>query len=327
MTSITTPQTKADYFATSTSLSLPARCPLLDRCERRAHTIASANNWPLEKAADLVGLKEPIIETIGEGAGHVGGESNFFASGLCPEVNLFETGYALSGFSGKPITKGEYDKYLDPQFKILETGHYSQCAEYSSFYFSSKNQATGYCKYFNLESYLFDEISPNFQHTDQLSTFSFFCIVIWKANRAKSKIAKKLLNQGYSKLDDAVAALVKQIVTAESSKEKMRVLLEDWKFYLPMASAILTVLYPKDFTIYDIRVCDVLSNFHGLDNKTKFEERWNGYIEYRTAVIENTPKALSLRDKDRFLWGKSFAKQLEEDIRNNFRNKSDPESD
>ena len=318
MVSITIPQTKADYFATSASLSLPARCPLLDRCERRAHTIASVNNWHLEKAAELVGLKEPIIETIGEGAGYVGGESNFFASGLCPEVNLFETGYALPGFSGKPTIKGEYDKYLDPQFKILETGHYSQCAEYSAFSFSSAHQATGYCKYFHLEDYLFDDISLQFQRTNRLNAFDFFCIVIWKANRAKSRIAKKLLEKGYSKLDDAVSTLIQQIVIANSSKEKMRILLEDWKFYLPMASAILTVLYPKDFTIYDIRVCDVLSKFHGLDNKKNFEGRWNGYIEYRTAVIENTPKELSLRDKDRFLWGKSFAKQLEKDIRNNF---------
>jgi hypothetical protein len=319
MASIKMPKNKADYFAISASLSLPARCPLLDRCERRAHTIASANNWPLDKAAELAGLKEPIIETIGEGAGHVGGDSSFCASGLCPEVNLFETGYAIGPFSGRPTTKGEYDKYLDPQFKILETGHYSQCAEYSAFVFSSKNQATGYCKYYDLENYLFNEISPQFQRTNQLSTFDFFCIIIWKANRAKSKIAGKLLEQGYSKLDEAVSALIQQVVAAESSKEKMRVLLETWKFYLPMASAILTVLYPHEFTVYDIRVCDVLNGFHGLDNKTHFENRWDGYVKYRTAVIEHTPKELSLRDKDRWLWGQSFAKQLEENIRDGFK--------
>ncbi len=132
MYSMKMPQTKMDYFAISTLLSLPARCPLLDRCERRAHTIASANNWPLEQAAQLIGLKEPIVESIGEGAGQIGGPNNFIASGLCPEVNLFETAFAHPGCANKPITKGEYDKYLDPQFRILETGHYSHCAEYSS---------------------------------------------------------------------------------------------------------------------------------------------------------------------------------------------------
>jgi hypothetical protein len=30
------------------------------------------------------------------------------------------------------------------------------------------------------------------------------------------------------------------------------------------------------------------------------------YQSYKDAVCKNTPTALSLRDKDRFLWGKSF---------------------
>lgn len=315
MVSTKMPQNKSDYFSISTSLSLPARCPLLDRCERRAHTIASANNWPLDKAAELIGLKKPIIETIGEGAGHVGGDSSFCASGLCPEVNLFETGYAIGPFAGKPTTKGEYDKYLDPQFKILETGHYSQCAEYSAFSFLSKNQIfTGYCKYYHLENYLFDEVSPNFQCTNQLSAFDFFCIVIWKANRAKSKIAKRLLDKGYSNLGEAVSTLTEQIIAADSPKEKMRIFLQDWGFHLPMASAILTVLYPEDFTIYDIRVCDVLKNFHDIDNKARFDDRWSGYIQYLSAVKQFDPQELSLRDKDRWLWGKSFHDQLQKDL-------------
>ena len=131
------PQTKSDYFAISVAQSIPARCPLLERCERRAHTIADANEWPLEQAAQTLGLKKPIVRSIGEGAGRIGGTNNFISSGQCPEVNLFESSYALPGFSGKPTIKGEYDKYLDPQFSILETGHYSQCAEYASYAASS----------------------------------------------------------------------------------------------------------------------------------------------------------------------------------------------
>ena len=47
----------------------------------------------------------------------------------------------------------------------------------------------------------------------------------------------------------------------------MRILIEDWAFRLPMASAILTVLYPDSFTVYDIRVCSELQNHHGVRNK------------------------------------------------------------
>jgi hypothetical protein len=114
----------------SAALSLPARCPLLGHCERRAHTIALANQWPLEEAATRVGLRAPIVASVGESAYLIGGETAFVVGGQCPEVNLFENTVALAGFSGVPTVKGEYDKYMNPRVSILETGHFSQCAEY-----------------------------------------------------------------------------------------------------------------------------------------------------------------------------------------------------
>lgn len=63
--------------------------------------------------------------------------------------------------------------------------------------------------YFNLESYLFHTVGPRFAKEKQLSAFDFFCIVAWKANRAKSKIAKKLLSKppgGYDSIEAAVHA-------------------------------------------------------------------------------------------------------------------------
>ena len=180
------------------------------------------------------------------------------------------------------------------------------------------NLAHDYCKYYQLESYLFDEVSPKFQQTNTLSAFDFFCIVIWKANRSKSKIARRLLDHGYSELQGAVTALMQQVAAAHPPKEKLRVFLEDWSFRLPMASAILTVLYPEDFTIYDVRVCDVLGDFHNINNKASFESQWLGYTEFLAAVKNLGPENLSLRDKDRWLWGKSFVEQLHEDIKNTF---------
>lgn len=50
-----------------------------------------------------------------------------------------------------------------------------------------------YLDYYYLEQYLFDVVSARFQTVGTLSAFDFFCIVIWKANRAKSKVAKRLL--------------------------------------------------------------------------------------------------------------------------------------
>ena len=101
-------------------------------------------------------------------------------------------------------------------------------------------------------------------------------------------------------------------------KERLRYLWGDWGLRLPMASAILTVLYPDDFTIYDTRVCDAIKGFHSTGSRSDFERLWAEYVDFRAAVEQAAPKALSLRDKDRYLWGKSFYDQLRRDVEREF---------
>ncbi|HYX71330.1 MAG TPA: hypothetical protein VE732_01045 [Nitrososphaera sp.] len=50
-----------------------------------------------------------------------------------------------------------------------------------------------YLKYFDRERYLFEDVHQRFHAEHSLGAFDFFSIIIWKANRAKSKIALKLL--------------------------------------------------------------------------------------------------------------------------------------
>ncbi len=85
-----------------------------------------------------------------------------------------------------------------------------------------------------------------------------------------------------------------------------------------MASAILTVLYPDEFSVYDVRVCGELGGFSELSNITKFERLWPRYLEFLQAVERAAPEGLTLRDKDRYLWGKSFSCQLVNDIGSKF---------
>jgi hypothetical protein len=179
-------------------------------------------------------------------------------------------------------------------------------------------KAEDYRKYHDLERYLLEEVQPKFERDRCLSTFDFFCIIIWKANRSKSKIANKLISMGYPDLDSTVTALVSAIVSAPTTKERLRVLIEDWKFRLPMASAMLAILYPLEFTVYDVRVCGILKDFHHAKNKANFDDMWSDYCAYLGAVRREVTHIENLRDKDRFLWGKSFALQLEKDIGNRF---------
>ena len=185
-----------------------------------------------------------------------------------------------------------------------------------------------YLKLYNLEKYLFDDVKASFEKNRKLSAFDFFCIIIWKANRAKSKIARRLLAQERSSgndLNNIVERLTSEIAKAEDDKERMRILVEEWAFRLPMASAILTVLYPSSFTVYDVRVCKELKGYHEVQDKTRFADLWTGYQEYLKDVRNSEPTVSALRDKDRTLWARSFEDDLKRDIAGLF--KKEPEQD
>jgi hypothetical protein len=181
-------------------------------------------------------------------------------------------------------------------------------------------------KYYNLEEYLFTEVAGKFKLNSTLSVEDFFCIIIWRAERSKSICAARL-KKGRKSLLDAVNSLMDAIVKANSAKEKLRVLLSDeWGFSLPTASAILTVLYQNEFTVYDFRVCDALEQnkkgargrFKSLGSRANFERPWDEYTDYLKSVKAVVPDNFSLRDKDRWLWGYSFATQLENDAKKEF---------
>jgi len=181
-----------------------------------------------------------------------------------------------------------------------------------------------YLRYFDREQYLFEDVQKHFQKEHSLGAFDFFSIIIWKANRAKSLVARRLLRKDRKSKRDLNArcrVLTRSLYAAPFRKERMRILIEDWGFALPMASAILAVCYPKDFALYDYRVRDQIKGSPKL-NTRNFDNLWKGYEEYMANVAKLAPSSLSLRDKDKFLYGKSNAVQLREDIRRSFK-KSD----
>jgi hypothetical protein len=88
-----------------------------------------------------------------------------------------------------------------------------------------------------------------------------------------------------------------------------------------MATAILSILWPDRFTVYDVRVCGQLGRFGDLATQSRFDRIWPGYCEYLQAVNDAVPGPRSLREKDRVLWATSAAQQLEADIARGFAGK------
>ena len=163
-----------------------------------------------------------------------------------------------------------------------------------------------YRRYYDLESYLFDEVGPRYRELGRLSAYDFFCIVIWKGSNLKSRIRALLRAKAKTRdLNAVVEQVTRELWNKQSAKDKMRYLMEDWRFRLPMSSAILTVLQPNDFTVYDKRVAEMVKG-PDLRGIVWSDSLWNKYLEYKEKVERQGPESLSLRDKNQWLWGKSF---------------------
>lgn len=187
--------------------------------------------------------------------------------------------------------------------------------------------ATDYSEFADLNGYLFDRVGKAFRDSEALPAVDLFTIFIWKANRSKYKCREIVAKRGRE--DATGAALVAQpgdfergaeklriaILGAQSDSDKLKAVLE-FGFRMPMASAILSVLYPDVFTVYDYRVHQITEFAGSFGNRRWTNNCWRTYEAYRAKVIEAAPAGLSLRQADQYLWGKSFALDREDQSAN-----------
>jgi hypothetical protein len=167
-------------------------------------------------------------------------------------------------------------------------------------------QPVDFIRFYNQEDYLFTDVNGAFNSRGYLTPEEFFAIIIWKAERAKGYIKKKLQSRGPG-LPTAVEALTRAIHDAGSDKDRLRLLLNEWGFLLPMVIAILTVLYPDRFTVYDFRAREELRIPDFAGRKAEIDRYFNEYL----LKVEAVSAASTLRDKDRYLWGKSAYQSLQ----------------
>lgn len=163
-----------------------------------------------------------------------------------------------------------------------------------------------YRKYYFIESYLFEEVTENFQRERSLTTEEFLSIVIWKRRASVSKIIKGVINSGRS-----VEEIIRTVDQKGSREEQLRELCSIKGIGIAIASAILTVCYPKIFTVLDYRALNSLRNIAGvacenLPQKVEYfkEKHFFQYVD----ICERTRQKhnLSLRNFDRVLWAMDF---------------------
>jgi hypothetical protein len=178
-------------------------------------------------------------------------------------------------------------------------------------------------QYYDRENYLFEVVSGRLRSHGSIGAFDLFTIVAWKAERAKGKIARRMIcHYGEPDLEGAARQMTREIGETRGWAERLQVLTERWGFRLPMASAVLSVLYPEEFTVFDVRACKELGMTPSIPDR-KWDGRLAGYQEFITKVREAVPEVASLRDADRILWSRSVGRQLQEDIENLFGQEED----
>lgn len=167
-------------------------------------------------------------------------------------------------------------------------------------------------KFANPETNLFPKIEQRFRDEGVLTPIDLWTILKWKANRAAPRQLKRLTSEGAT-FSDQAGAISAALSKADEPQDRLAVLIRDFGFRLPTASAVLTVLNPDEFTIYDFRVCCEISragngDFKKLKYHRYMPRLWSNYTAFKDAAIASAPAGLSLREVDHYLWGKSWAR-------------------
>jgi thermostable 8-oxoguanine DNA glycosylase len=159
---------------------------------------------------------------------------------------------------------------------------------------------------YDLETYLFETVSKEFKQKQTLTTFEFFAIITWKSNRSKTKVRDGLAAAGKSASD-----LMKSVSRAEKTEAKVETLRRIGGIGLPIASAILAVCYPDEFTVLDIRAWTTLREVSTETLPSRYPQDSGDYLQYCQVCRDLANEAgLSLRNLDRGLWAKNWEDNL-----------------
>jgi hypothetical protein len=167
--------------------------------------------------------------------------------------------------------------------------------------------------YYSPEIYLFPGLEQDFRQNGQLHPEALYLILDWKAPRARTRHLRKLAETAGT-FDKAVSGISTDLYNAAGPDQRLGGLMTRWGFLLPTASAILTVLYPDTFTVYDRRLCRALGGFDRLGNMKWSDDLWREYQQFRDAVRAKAPSDLILRDCDRWLWGQDKRQTMLHDL-------------
>jgi hypothetical protein len=171
--------------------------------------------------------------------------------------------------------------------------------------------------YYNPDTLHFPKLAQFAAH-GRITPEELYLILDWKASRARKRHRDRLVDIGHGSFKRATKMLAVDLRRAPDPKQRLKLLMNDkkWSFRLPTASAILAVLCPEEFTVYDTRVCSTLGDFDRLSDRKWSTNLWKEYQRFMNAVRKKAPRRLrSFRDCDRWLWGTNKRTEMLAELR------------
>jgi hypothetical protein len=164
------------------------------------------------------------------------------------------------------------------------------------------NDLSGLTTYWDFEEHIFNSIGPDLQRTDSYSLPHFLTVGYWKTPRQLSNYRKN----DEAKVRDVTSRAFDKALPSISRPATLTAL---DGVQVPVASALLTVWNPNEFTIIDVWALKTLSFYReGIDGvnfaqhgQPWWEQHYDVYLRACLAIAERV-KPLTLRDVDRALW-------------------------
>lgn len=162
-----------------------------------------------------------------------------------------------------------------------------------------------YIELYDTENYLFKVIGPSVKKRGFFLFDEFYKICMWKSARQK---------QRYIKNKDSVEKKTNSAFAEVDERKRMEMLCRLNGVSIPMASALLTIVYPEKYAVIDIRCLEMLKKKNCDIGKYPSLNTWIKYLKImREWAKENnvTPRELDMA---------LFATHREELDRQDYRN-------
>ncbi len=144
----------------------------------------------------------------------------------------------------------------------------------------------------------FDSIASDFKNKAFLTKTELLRIAEWKLKNVYYPIHKKEIE---SNSDKSIEETTKRAINEINDKKKVEILDNLYGVGIPVASAILTVLNPKDYAIIDVNVWYAL---HFKEKRSFTSENFRQYLEIVRGIALKQNLTAREVDKGLFILGK-----------------------